>query len=195
MVALGLPMKPVLHIGPSKTASTSLQAIIPKLGRPFLIKPVWAKALCREPVAPQLMGGFREGLILSAEILGDFEVFPAPVISQRLLDVFGPSIVVFVHRDPEERLRSFHAQFLKNNPGRTDTLEAFKAWMLKGLPRGLGFFAASDIAAVQKDFHQHDFRVVDYALLKTDPQAFLRAFCEACEAEMPDVGLPHMNAS
>jgi hypothetical protein len=190
-------MKPVLHIGPSKSASTSIQAVIPHLGRPYLIKPKWAKIIAKAaeftlPGKPE----FPDGLIFSAELLGDFAKFPPREISARLHMMFGPSVIVYVKRDPAELLRSVYNQAVKNNR-HYDSIEAFTDLQRKVFTKNaIGYFATIDMTLLAEAFStHHEFRIVDFGLLRDSPGKFLSAFCTACDAPTPNIDLPHLNPS
>src|SRR5579872_5536853 len=101
-------MKPLIHIGPPKTGSTSLQKfLIPQLGRPFEIWPAWARALARKKTfdAPAALP---KNFILSGEGLGDFVIFPPTVIADRLSHVFSDATVIWVHRNPLDHFYSWY---------------------------------------------------------------------------------------
>jgi hypothetical protein len=201
-------MRTVIHIGPSKTASTSLQAVIPQLGRPYTIKPSWVKHLCNPRYL--LTGSVvakAKGHIYSDEVLGDFEHISPQLLSDRLMDFFGPSIIIYVNRDSKDRLDSYY-KIQQDFYARLKEEVAAKGWQspseltmerfLASQQRlyetmGVGFFAASNIVGLRHAFQRHDFRIINYALVKTDPNAFLNAFCEACEAPVPDMKLPWMS--
>lgn len=186
-------MKTVIHIGPAKTASTSIQAIIPLLGRPYEIKPTWAKRLCRTKVEYFPRVEVPPGYIVSEELMGDFDVFPPAVIADRLFKVFGSCTIVFIERDVEERIHSYFAQRKKNIPGDTMTLDQHRATVRHVAKKGLGIYASADITKLRQDFGAHDLRVIPFDLLKADPRAFLSAFCDACEAPVPEIDFPHLN--
>jgi hypothetical protein len=186
-------IKPILHLGPSKTASTSLQDIIPLLGRPYIIKPMWARALARlTTIDLPGRGDFPEGVLLSDEGLGDFTYLPPLTIAKRLLTLFGPSIVVYVHRESSERLRSLYNQALTNGV-HYDTFEEFEALQRKAFKAERGHYVTQELDALRVAFAPHEFRVVQFNLLARDPRAFLKAFCDACGVPVPDVDLPHAN--
>lgn len=187
--------KPILHLGPSKTASTSIQEIIPLLGRPYLIKPKWAKALARlTEIDLPGRGDFPDDIILSDEGLGDFTYLPPLVIAKRLTTLFGPSIIVYVHRESSERLYSLYQQALENGV-HYDSFEAFEAGQKEIYAMERGHFATQQLDALRAAFSVHDFRVVKFDVLKRDPPAFLAEFCAACGLPAPAVDFPHLNST
>src|SRR5437016_3291761 len=131
----------VLHVGPNKTGTTSLQSIIPRLGRPYSIGPDWVKPFCRLPElahVPQI--AVAPGTIISAGLIGEFDNLAPDVIAKRILAVFGPSIIIYVHRNPEERMESFYNEMRKlGTPSKVKSLDEFKALHHRGLEkRGVG---------------------------------------------------------
>jgi hypothetical protein len=114
------PKTPIIfHIGPSKTASTSLQAIIPTLGRHYDIKPEWMRSLTRKTIVSK--GDFPQlppGTTVSDEVTGDFVGLTPSVVSDRIFNIFGRSIIVLVHRDPEERIQSLYEHMQRDAWGK-----------------------------------------------------------------------------
>src|SRR4051812_10579020 len=105
-------MKPVLHIGPPKTATTSLQeSVIPHLGRPYQVKPDWVRNLTDSPVfaSPALLP---PGVIISDERIGGFMKFSPDVIAARFAQVFKSAQVIYVARDPVALFYSLYRQTL-----------------------------------------------------------------------------------
>ncbi len=166
------------------------------MGRPYLVRPSWDKALCRDaiwtPSLPPL-----PGVLVSSEIFGEFDTLPPKIIAERLFQTFGPSIVVWVNRPFEERLESLYRQMLVNMGSQADMgLDNFKSRMKASFDAyGIGPYATASLEVLRVAFHRHQFRVVNFDLLKRDPQAFLDAYCSACEVSVPSVELPHLNKS
>lgn len=188
-------MRPVIHIGPSKTASKSIQWLIPQMQVPHLIKPDWIKTLCRAPsISISPIPGVPDQLIVSAEVVGDFGAQPPKEVSNRLHQAFGPSTVIYVWREPEERCKSAWKQYLKNSPENPRTFDNFREWQLSAAPHGMGIFGNTR-ESLHAAFTEHTFRIVEFDLLKTNPNAFRDAFCKACGVSAPDIDFPWLNAS
>jgi len=187
------------HIGPGKTATKSIQDVMPKFGRPHMIRPDWARVLARstEVTVVESCPIFPPGTIISEEIVGEFSHQPPAEVARRLYEFLGPLVVVWVEREPEERLRSYLGTLIRVGfPAMT--LEQFREHQQRAFKKdGTGFFATVDVAALKTTFRQfgHEVRVVDFELIKTDPRTFLEAFCAACDAKAPTVELPHLNAT
>lgn len=200
-------LKPVAHIGPPKTATTSLQnGIIPNLGRPFQIKPGWAKSLARDQVfvPPRDLPA---GLVVSDEALGDFASLPPEVIATRLGEVFDAAVVVMVERDPLEIFYSLYRQKLIN--GVSTAVKALAATGKYFVPhsanqffddelrkfhkRACGFFALIQFKNTCAVFgRRFDVEVIEFDLLRAKPQAFVEAFSAICSCKT-DIALPHEN--
>lgn len=182
----------IVHIGPSKTASTSIQAIIPELGRPYLIKPAWGKALARDPVMP-VIPALPDDCIVSDEALGDFDAMTPQSVSDRLYFALGRCVVVFIHRAINERLASVYA-FQGHMRPHSKTFAQYRQMHERVYQKyGIGYYAAADLDLMRRSFAKHDFRVVDFNLLQCSPTAFLAAFCGACGISPPDLTIPHLN--
>lgn len=187
-------MRPIIHIGPPKTASTSLQnGVIPKLGRPIQIKPPWVKELCRLPTfeGPTLAAD----VILSDEMLGDFAFFSPDVIAQRLASVAEDGIIIYVQREPVDLFYSYYRQALRNGVGvQATTLrkfgvmdpplsidEYFDSCREKYRQEKNGFFAAINTNQVALAFSRFfDFEMLDFELIKQDPASFASSFAIIC---------------
>ena len=190
----------VLHIGPSKTASTSIQAIIPLLGRPYLIKPEWAKLVGQGPLSSKSKRlDVPPEAIISCEQWGDCEIRPR-ILAARFHVLFGPCTAVLVHRDAEDRLASFY-RFTHGKPWahQYESLEAFKAHHQELYTRSKrGLYATADLDLMRATYAElgHELKVVDFNLLRTAPRSFLEAFCRACGANhVPEINIPHLNAN
>jgi len=200
-------MNAIIHIGPPKTASTALQnAIIPQLGRPFLIKPDWLRPLCHKTDYPTPdISNLPPDIIISDEIIGAFATFSPETVADRLARVFRTATVVFVKRDNVELFYSLYRQILTNVAhvqGKTAaqgkpltfapvTIDSYFDKNLRSYRGGRhGFFAVIRDDAVRFVFERYfTFRVVEFDLLKTRPSEFVSAFSLACGckhvAEMP----------
>lgn len=201
-------VKPVVHIGPPKTATTSLQdGVIPRLGRPYQIKPDWARALARHQTfhPPKIAGD----VIVSDEILGDFATFVPQVIAERLATVFDDAVIVLVRRDPVDLFYSLYRQKLINAISLSASLIAnenqvyvplstdafFDAELAKYRKSKTGFFALIQFEKNKADFAtRFDVEVIDFAILRSAPAAFARSFVDLCGGG-PQVDLPHENSS
>lgn len=184
-----------VHIGPPKTATTSLQnSIIPHLGLPFEIRPAWTNALARSQVM-DLPPRLDPDLIVSDEILGDFAMHPPCEIARRLAAVFSGGTILFCVRDPVEMFYSLYRQRLINEvaiqarmmAGQGLRLEPvtpaqFLADQWKDFQRnGTGFFALLDVERIRSCFEPHfAFRTLDFGLLADGSQAFAAAFAQSC---------------
>ncbi len=189
-------MSVTIHIGPPKTATTSLQnSVIPHLGVPFEIKPEWSRTLARAPVV-DLSARTERHLIVSEEGLGDFTRLPPETVAERLARVFARGVVVFCVRDPCDQFYSLYRQRLINSAslqvqGRcpSDGLSLSPASPEEYLhlqwqeyrTRGLGFFASVDVDRIRAAFGRYfAVRTIDFGLLSHGTQGFVRAFTEAC---------------
>jgi len=199
---------PIIHIGPPKTASTSLQtAVIPKLDRPYQIGPDWCQALMRgEPYqAPPPL----PDLIVSSESLGGFSVLPPGAIAERLAETFKTGRVIFVRRQAIELCYSLYRQRLINfaanlgtffaaggTPRRAVTIDNyFDSALATYKSSGIEYFAVISTERIRAAFEPHfEFKVIEYDLIKDEPAALARAFSEACGAPV-DVELPPENKS
>src|SRR5262249_21138034 len=104
----------ILHIGPPKTASTSLQKhLIPRMGLPYQIKPPWSRQLARDAVfeLPEISD---HNLLLSDEELGHCFSLPAKIVSERLSQIFSAGAVIWIKRNPLEWFISIYRQYLFN---------------------------------------------------------------------------------
>jgi hypothetical protein len=187
-------MKVFIHLGPMKTATTSLQnSVIPHLGLPYEIRPAWTRALAR---ADTFSGPLRpeSALIVSDELLGDFARFPPEIIADRLVTVFRHATVLFGLRDPLELFYSLYRQRLINEIHlQADLIPRGKMfqpvtpaeflaaqWSECG-ERGAGFFAVVDINRVRAAFERHFcFKAIAFDQLAENSQAFAHAFAAAC---------------
>ena len=195
-------MKPVIHIGPSKTASTTLQAtVIPNLGRPYQIKPNWTKAIARAvnlEIDERVQ--LKDEAIVSHENLGDFVWVPAQVTAQRILDAVGPATIVFVRRRSVDRFISFYRQMLLHQ-GWTghgkpySANEAFDVAMRESNQKRMGVLTSFDLKFVKSAFSNFDFNVVDFDLLKEGFSVFANSFCEACGVHNSTTFPSHENES
>lgn len=202
-------LKPVIHMGPPKTATTSLQdGVIPHLGRPYQIKPTWATYLARSP-AFEPPRDVADDVIVSHESLGDFAMFPPQAIAGRLERVFDDAVVVLTYRDPLELFYSLFRQRLINGVRGAATIYAErKYWPSPNAPdaffdielqrfrdEGRGFFSMIRFKATRDIFaKKFDVEVLDFDLLKRKPQIFADAFAEICGgyAKIAPM-LPHAN--
>ena len=129
-------MQLTIHIGPSKTASTSLQAIMPLLGRPYVIGPDWARTLARAPGVLKFKSvTVPPGTIISDQGLGDFDFHPPRVIADRLSQGFGRCTVIYVIRDYRERLKSLYDFKERHGVGSADEVGA-RCRRIDGLETG-----------------------------------------------------------
>ena len=193
-------LRPVIHIGPPKTATSSLQeAVIPHLGRPFQIKPDWMRSLCRDdhftpPVLPS-------NVIVSDERVGGFGRFSPAATAERLAQVFDRGVVVRVRRNPLDLFYSSYRQAIGNAAlllSQTTVPPGLQTSDGKPLPPNLpdkyfdfhlkqyrahrcGFFAILDEAGIRRAFEPR-FTVasLDFDLLGGDTGAFVSAFTDAC---------------
>lgn len=200
-------LKPVIHIGPPKTATTSLQdAVIPYLGRPYQIKPDWAWQLARQP-AFEAPAGLAPDVIVSHESLGDFAAFRPEVIAARLGQVFKDAVVVFAQRDPLDLFYSLYRQKLINTvvisgerlaagaraivPRRADTF--FDSELQRFRKDGIGFLAMLKFEANRRIFAERfDVQTLPFELLRSAPDAFVSAFTDVCGGG-PTLRLPRAN--
>src|SRR5579871_2943396 len=107
-------MTAVLHIGPPKTATTSLQeSVIPHLGRPYQIKPDWVRSLIRN-LQVQVPQDLPFNVIVSDESIGEFGYLPPTETSEKLRSVIGGGRVIYSVRDPLEYFYSLYRQKLVN---------------------------------------------------------------------------------
>jgi hypothetical protein len=187
-------MRVFIHLGPPKTATTSLQnSVIPHLGLPYEIRPDWTRRVARADI---FSGAIRpeSDLIVSDELLGDFARFPPEVIADRLATVFRQATVLYAMRDPLELFYSLYRQRLINEIGLQAGLilrgkmfypvnpaEFLAAQWSDCRERGAGFFATVDINRVRAAFERHFcFKTFDLDHLADDAQAFARSFAAAC---------------
>ena len=200
-------MSPVLHVGPAKTATKSIQKyIIPNLGRPFQVKPAWAKTLARgEIFAPPAT--LSNDAIISDENLADFAVFAPAKIAERLAQVANGGLVLLITRDPLERFYSIYRQnfmnalaHIRDQPsklGRARLLsidERFELDRRLYNEHGIGFFKTEDHDEVEAAFRKYfDFVRLPYGLLRTNMPQFVAQFCKACDCAPLDITLGHEN--
>lgn len=191
----------IVHIGPPKTASTSIQQVlIPKLGLPHQIKPVWCRSLARgEQFTTPII---QPGSIISDETLGEFLNLPPEAIAPLLFSVVLGAKVVFVRRDPRELFFSLYLQrllnmamALKDHPElKPKTADKFFDICLEQYQRtGTGFLAMISNDKIFEAFGKFfQVEAVSYDLLKTNPKEFVRVFSKACGNELTSE-LPHLN--
>lgn len=197
----------MLHIGPPKTATTSLQeSIIPFLGRPFQIKPAWVKDVSRKK-AFRAAVDVPAGAIVSDERLGSFWTFPPTVIADRLSVLFEKSTIIYTRRSPTELFYSFYRQVLMNSLAlwpdvanaeqrlRAGSADEFFNHTLTQFQRsGIGFFAMVDVPRVRAAFERYfKFEVIDFDLLKSAPAAFVEAFTVASGSTPTQAPIAHIN--
>jgi hypothetical protein len=201
-------LKPIIHMGPPKTATTSLQdGVIPHLGRPYQIKPVWARDLARNP-AFEPPRGVADDVIVSDELLGDFAMFPPQVIAGRLERVFSDAVVVLTYRDPLELFYSLFRQRLINGvrgaamifaekkywPSPNGPNAVFDIELQRFREEGRGFFSMIRFKTNRDIFvKKFDVEVLDFDLLRKKPQTFAGAFAEICGSRKIAPVLPHAN--
>lgn len=188
----------VVHIGPPKTASTSLQnSVLPHLGRPFFVKPEWTKALSRgeDFERPQLP----RNAIISDEALGDFSILSPLQVAKRLAKAVGKARVIYVQRDPLQQFYSLYRQALQNGlsimglvAGNTEISslrvltpdEFFDQQRVRYKKTGAGFFAIINSMVLDAVFgRRFDFHMMDFELLEAAPQSFVAAFSALCGSE------------
>ena len=201
-------MTPVIHIGPPKTASTSLQsAVVPFLGRPFLIRPEWTYDLAKgRPFDP---GAVPADVLLSDEILGEFFGLRPQAIAESLRRVFrNGGLVIYVSREPVAHLMSYYRQQLVNSLsqlkegstpeelGTPSTLDHYFDVMADIYRKhGTGPFAMMLIGRVRRAFEQHfEFLDLPYDLLTEQPAEFVGRFGAACGTQC-NIPLPRENAA
>lgn len=198
-------VRAVLHIGPPKTATTSLQeCVIPYLGKPFQIKPNWTRPVCRSKSfeVPELP----PDIVVSDERLADFLVFSPHVIAERLAQIFKNALVLFVRRNPLEHFYSVYRQALLNTASGFATNGvrrpiAADQFFDKELERfqnaGVGFFAMNNASELAEAFGQFfDIKMFDFDNLKLDSAAFVNEFAAACAGEsIANPNLTHKNQS
>ncbi len=196
---------PVIHIGPPKTASTTLQTdLVPFLGRPYQVKPDWARALARGQ--PFSIAPLPPDILISDEILADFAVLTPQLVADQLARVIDGGVVIYVKRDRTQLFYSLYRQHLVN--GISKMPRQFRETGKVALPvhaaefcrrfrdefnrQGTGFFAMADVELVAKSFGRHfDFAVIDFGLMRTGELA--REFCRLCGAPYPDKPLGREN--
>lgn len=200
---------PVVHIGPPKTATTALQeGVIPRLDRPFQIKPQWANDLARKP-AFEHPAPLPANIIISDEALGDFSGFVPQVIVERLAQVFTEARIIFVERDPVDLFYSFYRQRLVNGAVMStkylmtkgtvfiaDTIDGFFDTEFERFKtRGVGVFAMVASKVNQALFAKRfDVHAIKFDLLQSAPKAFVKAFVDLCGGG-PELELPIANQS
>jgi hypothetical protein len=186
-------------MGPPKTATGALQrSVIPYLGRPYLFRPPWTKALARGlPFDPP--GPLSSDIILSDERLGDFAFLAPSKIAAALSQFLPKATVVFINRDPLQQFYSFYRQGLQNSVAiseetrRVDFItpdQFFDQQRVRFARAGCGFFAMTYLRGLAEAFRSHkfEFETVDFALLKTTPMAFVEAFSNICgSAARPEI--------
>jgi hypothetical protein len=188
-------MPPVLHIGSPKTGTTTLQEdVIPRLGRPYQIKPAWSRSVSRllEFERPPSLP---DDVIVSDEILGEFATFPPKVIAARLATVFHGATVIFTVRDPVSLFLSLYRQQVINimsnqhrifkTVGRYGVYLApdhvFDVALEDYRVHGRGLFAITNLAGLRATFGaSFNFVTLDFDLLTRDPAAYVAQFCALC---------------
>lgn len=187
-------MTAVIHIGPPKTASTSIQnSLLPQLGLPFLVKPEWARELASPDdfTVPEVPAN----AVVSDEYLGEFLRAPPEVVCARLARVFpAGGRIVHVHRDPVALFSFYYRQKIVNTaagaekllrggmtPVKTDANAFFDEHVGKRRESGTGFMVMADSRKVRATFAAR-FEVVemDFERVRTDSRRFAAKFCEAC---------------
>lgn len=185
-------MSVYVHIGPPKTATTSLQnSVIPYLGMPFEVHPPWTRSVAR---APEVQFPVRtdQELIVSDEILGEFAAYPPDKVAARLAAIFPSAVIILCQRDPLSLFYSYYRQRVVNDVSlRARAMPAYfepatpvqflaRQWM-EFCETGRGFFAMSDIERVRAAFATRFIvRTVDFALLARRDGTFERSFAAAC---------------
>jgi hypothetical protein len=187
----------IVHIGPPKTATTSLQSsVIPRLGLPHQIKPEWSYRLARDEHfdAPVITA---QDLIVSDETLGEYLIFSPRVICERLARVFESATVVWVRRDPLKQFYSLYKQGLINTllkagstgrlPPQNEVMKPdrlFDVLKKQYLREQRGFFASIDEKLNAGSYGRHfDFRVLKFEELERNPSTFAAAFAQICGAK------------
>lgn len=204
-------MSAVVHIGPGKTATTSIQsALLPRLGRPFQVKPAWSTALSKTPDFPR-PDPLPADIIVSDEALGNFGGSPPDAVAERLAWMFPKgTTVIYCSREPVARFLSLYRQVQINHLGvMRDALRAgqlkvyepmsadatFDIIKRKYETSGTGFLATINEEKLRQTFEPNfHFVTVDFALLAQDEKAFVRSFCDACGCHT-EIELPKDNAS
>ncbi len=189
-------LRSIIHIGPPKTATTSLQeSIIPALGRPYQVKPAWTRNLANEARFDPPRD-LPLGVIVSDERLGGYLLNSPETIADRLSQVFADAIVVCVIRDPVELFYSLYRQRLLNGvalqraslaqfgklvePGTADQYFDWQREEYSNFKRG--FFATINLNSVQLAYTRYfEFHTVDFDLVRTNADAFVSAFAQACD--------------
>lgn len=195
--------KPIVHIGPPKTASTTLQEIvIPHLGRPFQIKPEWTKLLVRVPEIVLPDRQLEPDIIISDEALGEFLAFPPEIVSQKISHVIPGAKILFIERSPLELFYSLYRQRLVNmayglakdpalNPKPADRF--FQIQEQEHIQFGAGFFSMISVHRIKKAFEKFfEYQSIQYGLLAKSPRQFVAEFAAACGTSL-DVELPKLN--
>jgi hypothetical protein len=199
---LDIDMSVIVHIGPPKTGTTSLQSsIIPRLGLPYQIKPKWSYNLARQEhfETPEIIA---DHFIVSDETLGEYLIFSPQVICERLALIFKSATIVWVRRDPLKQFYSLYKQGLINTllkfgasgkvPSQSEIMgpdrlfDVLKKQYLRGQS---GFFASIDQKLNARAYERHfDFRVLNFDELERSPSAFVATFAEICGKK--DLHLP-----
>jgi hypothetical protein len=202
-------MAAVLHIGPPKTATTALQQfVIPNLGRPYEIKPVWGKLLTRSGKAkiPQLPAD----IIVSDESWGQFSWLPPAKVAARLAAVFPGARIIYTRRDPVELFYSYYRQRVINLVREIENVLSSEGRILAPISadkefdrmlqlyreHGIGFFAMANPALVRASFEPHfGFELLEFSLLEQKPTEFVQMFCAACDSPWAgELGKTHVSS-
>lgn len=200
-------MKPIVHIGPPKTGSTSIQeTLLPKLGRPLEDRPQWTRDLTRSEVF-QPPRHLTNDVIVSDEALGEFARIRPEAVLKRLRQVFTDAIIVIVIRPTADLFLSYYKQQVVNSvPYVHSSLKDGKATIFPRTANdffdfhkknyeqhGIGFFAMTNFPQTISVFQQA-YKVVTlpFRLLIDDPSEFSKQFAQAC-GSTETVAVQHLN--
>ena len=204
-ISVSAKQRPIIHIGPSKTATTSLQeSVIPFLGRPYQVKPAWVHRVTRDEVFQYPELALPSDIVVSDERLGTFVRHPPEVVAERLAAMFPDAVILYVLRNPIELFYSVYRQGLvnfvdltrlygdkSNVPATADYF--FKSEWARYHRYGVGFFSMLNLKKIQRAFGRFfTVETIEFGLLKDSPQAFVAAFTRACGNEM-NLPLPREN--
>jgi hypothetical protein len=198
---------PVIHIGPPKTASTTIQsAIIPQLGRPYAIKTPWTSALAEGRI--ENIPALPDNIVVSDERLGQFRDLAPAEIARSLAQVFPHARIIHIARETVDLFYSFYRQSLINNvaiamrpagkakliyPATADGF--FEASSHQFARSGCGFIAMIRNADIAEAFQRRfDFQSLPFEMLMSEPRRFARTFAHLCGCDL-EVDLPSQNAS